>query len=155
MSICESYCDFILEMLEPLKQDIKVILAHENPIKNVPLDQIVAAVRIKKCVIDAAVGETNDNSVKITDRTRNILITVGINLYVPYKNGTRVSANTFDRIFDLLLDKSENSLCEAKLLSTKYSREAQSLVTETEFVFKNMLGFYESEFIDPIVPGPT
>ncbi|MDE5994799.1 MAG: hypothetical protein K2G60_04720 [Oscillospiraceae bacterium] len=153
MNVCEDYCDFVLEMLEPLKQNIKIILAHENPIKNVPLDQIIAAVRIKKCIIDAPVGETNDNSIKIKDSTRNILTTVGINLYVPYRNGTRVSATTFDSIFNQFIDKSESSLCEAKLLGTKYSRETQSLVTETEFVFKNVLSFYESDLITPIVPG--
>lgn len=154
MNFCEFYCSLALKWLEPLKKNMKIFLAHENPIKNVPLDEIIAAIRIKKCIIFAPADETNDNSVKVASENRKVSVTLGINLYVPYQNGTKISAQTFDNIFEAFYDNAFG-FREAKLLSTKYSRETQCLVTETEFVFENELGRYECGPFEPIVPGPS
>lgn len=119
----------------------------------IPIQKTIVAVGIKKCTVSAPPDEKEDNSVKIQENLRTILITVGINLYVPYKSGTRGSVQAFDKIFNRLLDANRQGLCESKLLGTKYSRETQSLVTETEFVFKSGIGQSDLEYFEPIVTG--
>lgn len=150
MEFCTSYCDMILEQLEPLSSDMKIVLAHESSVKVTPIGEIIAAVGIKKCSISARSGESVDENVKVDTGKRNIIVTVGINIYVPYEKGTRGCVGAFDAIFDTLLYKNEFELCETKLLGTTYSRETQSLVTKTEFVFEtNLSGLVEGEFVTP------
>lgn len=153
MSMCESFCDSVLKNLEDLKSDMEIVLSHESTIKQIPIQKTIVAVGIKKCTVSAPPDEKEDNSVKIQENLRTILITVGINLYVPYKSGTRGSVQAFDKIFNRLLDANRQGLCESKLLGTKYSRETQSLVTETEFVFKSGIGQSDLEYFEPIVTG--
>lgn len=146
MSLCNDYCDFMLDILKPLSSEMKVVLAHESCIKSVPVNEIIAAVGVKKCIVSRVPEEKTDDNVKIQKRDRCATVTVGVNLYVPYSNGTRGCTDAFDAVFDCIISKCAGYLCEARLLGTKYSREAQSLITETEFVFENGLS--------PIVEGP-
>lgn len=152
MSVCAYYCDSILSDLKSLSPKMKIVLAHESSIKDVPVNDTIAAVGIKKCVVSDMPDDKIDSSVRVETETRTILVTVGINLYVPYDEGTRGSVNAFDDIFTALVNSNNYSLNKAKLLGTKYSREAQCLVTETEFVFESFItGVIEGE--QPIVPA--
>lgn len=128
----------MMEVLKPLSSKMKIVFSHESSVKDVPVNEIIAAVGIKKCTISDMPEEKTDDNVKITTKKRTILVTVGINLYIPYNKGSRVCSEAFDSIFNILVADREGDLCESKLLSTKYSREAQCLVTETEFVFESI-----------------
>lgn len=152
MGICSYYCDSIINTLKALSPRMEVVLAHERVVKDVPVNKIIAAVGIKKCVISDLPDDKIDNSVKIETETRTALITIGINIYAPYSEGTKGSVGVFDDIFNTFLRVDSADLNEAKLLGTKYSREAQCLVTETEFVFESyMSGWIEGP--PPIVIG--
>ena len=146
MNLCSNYCDLILEELSSHSSEMKVVLAHESYIKEVPLNETIAAVGIKKCVISDMPDEKTDENVKVQTKVRTILVTVGINFYVPYEKGTRGCVSAFDKVFSTLIGSNEYSLCEAKLLGTKYSRETQSLIAETEFVFES--------FYSGLIEGP-
>lgn len=150
MSYCTEYCDMILEQLEPLSSDMKIVLAHESSIKDVPIYETIAAVGIKKCNISARFDASIDDNVKVDTGMRDFTVTVGINLYVPYVKGSRGCISVFDKIFDRLINANdEYEFCETKLLSTTYSRETQSLVTKTEFVFKRTFGYASGGFDSP------
>lgn len=136
MTICTDYCNKVVTALQPLSPQMNIVVAHESTVKDVPIHKIIAAVGVKKCVIADMPAVTVDDSVKIETRSRKMLITVGINIYVPYHSGSKACIGAFDSIFDTILNAMEPDLNEVKLLSTKYSRETQSLVSETEFVFE-------------------
>ncbi|MCH5189945.1 MAG: hypothetical protein J1F37_05220 [Oscillospiraceae bacterium] len=135
MNFCTTYCDTVMEQLEPLSKDMKIVLAHESSIKITPIFETFVAVGIKKCSISARTNEKIDDDVTVDTGMRDIIVTVGINIYVPYKKGTKGCVKAFDAIFDRLLYENEYELRETRLLGTTYSRETQSLVTKTEFVF--------------------
>lgn len=152
MGICSCYCDSILNTLNVLSSQMQVVLAHESIVKDVPVSKTIAAVGIKKCVVSDIPDDKIDNSVRIETDFRKVLVTVGINIYVPYSEGTKGGVNAFDSIFNTFLRANNACLNEAKLLGTKYSREAQCLVTETEFVFESdVSGWIEGP--PPIVMG--
>lgn len=152
MNMCASYCDQVMESLKSLSSKMDVVLAHESTVKEVPISKTIAAIGIKKCIVSDMPNATVDDNVKIETKDRKILVTVGINLYVPYKDGAKGCISAFDSIFSCLITNYEGDLNEAKLLNTKYSRETQCLVTETEFVFEaHYVGFTEGP--PPIVMG--
>lgn len=139
MSFCTSICEMILELLKPLSKDIKFVLSHESIIKDTPVKETIAAVGVKKCTISARSTSIDDN-VKVDTNNRKAAVTVGINLYVPYKLGTAGCVSAFEDIFDTLVLSNASGLCESRLLSTAYSRDTQCLVAKTEFVFETFLG---------------
>lgn len=147
MSYCSEYCDIILEQLEPLSKNINFVFAHESSIKDVPISQTIAAISVKKCVVSARSTSIDDN-VKVNTKNRNISVTVGINLYVPYKMGAKGCVSVFDDIFDRLVVLNDYELRESRFLSTSYSRDTQCLVAKTEFVFETVNGWSE------IIEGP-
>ena len=136
-----------MKILKPLNNKIKVVLAHENDVKIVPVNEVIAAVGVKKCTISSRLAGIDDN-VRVNTNERNITVTVGINLYVPYSQGTAGCVSAFDDIFDRLVTESNSRLCESKFLSTSYSRDTQCLVAKTEFVFETVNGWSE------IIEGP-
>lgn len=123
---------------------MKIVLAHESSIKETPVNEIIAAVGVKKCTISERIYGIDDN-VKVDTDDRNISVTVGINLYVPYSQGTAGCVSAFDDIFDRLFMEKDSLLCDSKLLSTSYSRDTQCLVAKTEFVFETVITWREGE----------
>lgn len=144
--ICNEYCNSILDDLKGMSPDINLVLAHESGIKSVPVSKPYVAVGIKKFVISPAIVQKNEDGAEISDGSRKLTVTVSVNIYAPYKEGTQGSTKILDTVFDTLLEKKRGSFIEARLLGTKYSRETQSLVSETEFVFEN--------YISDIIEGP-
>lgn len=144
--ICNDYCNRILENLNDMSSDVNLVLAHESGIKSVPIGKPYVAVGIKKFVISPVIMQKNEDGAEITDGTRKLSVTVSVNIYAPYKEGTQGSTKIFDTVFDKIFEKSRGSLIEARLLGTKYSRETQSLVGETEFVFE--------EYISSMIESP-
>lgn len=152
MTVCTDYCNTVAQALQDLSSEMDIVIAHESTVKDVPVRKTIAAIGIKKCVIADMPSATVDDSVKVETKERKILVTVGINLYVPYSKGTKGCTGAFDNIFSTLVKAREGELNEAKLLSTKYSRETQCLVSETEFVFEAFFtGIIQSP--PPIVMG--
>lgn len=123
---------------------MKIVLAHESSIKETPVNEIIAAVGVKKCTISERIYGIDDN-VKVDTDDRNISVTVGINLYVPYSQGTAGCVSAFDDIFDRFFMEKDSLLCDSKLLSTSYSRDTQCLVAKTEFVFETVITWREGE----------
>ena len=150
MGYCTSFCNDVMKILQPLSSKMELVLAHESSIKDVPVSKIIAAVGVKKCTVSERISSVNDN-VKVDTENRNLAVTVGINLYVPYSQGTAGCVSAFDDIFDCLFEEKDSLLCESKLLSTSYSRDTQCLVAKTEFVFETTIGIYRSEVV---VPNP-
>lgn len=151
MNLISSYCNSILNALGSMSKDVNLVLAHESGIKHVPVGKPYAAIGIKKCSVSSPIVQKNEDGADITDGTRKILITASINIYAPYKNGGLSCVKIYENIFDHIFNSSILGFVETKFLGTKYSRETQSIVAETEFVFECFLS--DSEFIEPIVPG--
>lgn len=145
MTFCNEYCDSIIEILQSLTPSIKAVISHSEEVKDVPVSETIAAVGVKKCVIadepDSKVGD----DLTLTTQSRKILVTVGINLYVPYSKGIKESYDAFDKIVTCFLAGKKFCMNEAKMLGTKYSREAQCLVSETEYEFEAVyVGTFET-----------
>lgn len=152
MTIFSSYCNSILSNLTRSMADkANVVLAHESGIKKVPIDKPYVAIGIKKCSLSSPIIQKNEDGADITNGDRKVQTTVSINIYTPYSKGAKGCVEIYEEVLDSILLGLREALVETRLFGTKYSRETQCIVGESEFVFETILSDFVS--VEPIVSG--
>ena len=140
MVICSNLCELIKEQLRGDERfnNITLVDAYQYNIKPTPILKTIAAFSVKKCVLGDYIVEISDTGEETVTDNREALVTISVNLYVPYSFGSGIAPNVFESMIDCVTATFGNRLVSATCSETNYVRESQALVTKTEFVLRTV-----------------
>lgn len=101
--------------------------------KNVPLKVPTIAVSIKKCEIsERLVNEDGTVSSK-----RDVLSSVGTDIYLPLTINGSTAFSIFDKIATLLVFSKKYNIVEATFDNLRYDSKSQAIILPAQFIFKH------------------
>lgn len=119
--------------------DITLVVAYENDIKPVPLNEPIVAFSTKGCQIGPRLTTTLDNGKIVTTNDREIDTTLSVDIYMPYTMGGNYAHKLFDRLATFLLYERNYSIIKAVCYETEYDKSCQAIVLKSYFVFHEIV----------------
>jgi hypothetical protein len=116
-----------------LFEDCKIVKAFNEGLKEVPLTRPIIAVSLKDCNISERL-ETEEG---IITKKRDVLSSLGTDIYLPLTVDSTIAFSIFDKIATLLIFTKAYSINEASFDSLRYDSNSQALILPANFVFKN------------------
>lgn len=119
--------------------DLTFVVAYESEIKPTPIEKPIVAVSVKGCEIGERLTETLDTGEITTTKSREMLTTLSVDIYLPYSMGGIKGHKIFDRIATYFLFTKLLDITKAECGNTDYDKSSEALILKTQFVFKHII----------------
>ena len=119
--------------------DLNFVVAYENEIKPTPLDKPIVAVSVKSCEIGDRNNTTLETGEIVDVDTRNINLTLSVDIYLPYSKGGSKGHKIFDRIAIFLLYTEKLPITKAVCYDADYDSTCQAIILRTQFTFSSIM----------------
>ena len=119
--------------------DLNLVVAYENEIKPTPLDKPIVAVSVKSCEIGDKNNTTLETGEIVDVDTRNINLTLSVDIYLPYSKGGSEGHKIFDRIAIFLLYTEKLPITKAVCYDADYDSTCQAIILRTQFTFSSIM----------------
>lgn len=117
--------------------DLTFVVAYENDIKPVPLDEPIVAFSTKGCQIGPQLTTTLENGKIETTNERELETTISMDIYMPYSMGGNEAHKIFDRLATYFLFKKNYNITKSVCYETEYNKSCQAIILKSYFVFYN------------------
>lgn len=117
--------------------DLNFVVAYENDIKPVPINEPIIAFSTKGCQIGPQLTRTLDNGKIEATNEREIETTISMDIYMPYSMGGNEAHKIFDRLATFLLFKKNFSITKSGCYESEYDKSCQAIILKSYFVFYN------------------
>ena len=117
--------------------DLNFVVAYENDIKPVPINEPIIAFSTKGCQIGPQLTTTLDNGKIEATNEREIETTISMDIYMPYSMGGNEAHKIFDRLATFLLFKKNFSITKSGCYESEYDKSCQAIILKSYFVFYN------------------
>ncbi len=119
--------------------DLTFVVAYENEIKPVPLNEPIIAFSTKGCQIGPQLTQTLENGKIETITDREIDTTISMDIYMPYSMGGNEAHKIFDRLATYFLFKKNYNIIKSGCYETEYDKSCQAIILRSYFVFHNVV----------------
>ena len=119
--------------------DLTFVVAYENEIKPVPLNEPIIAFSTKGCQIGPQLTKTLENGKIETISDREIDTTISMDIYMPYSRGGNEAHKIFDRLATYFLFKKNYNIIKSGCYETEYDKSCQAIILRSYFVFHNVV----------------
>ena len=117
--------------------DLNFVVAYENDIKPVPLNEPIVAFSIKGCNIGPQLTTTLENGKIEATNEREIETTISMDIYMPYSMGGNEAHKIYDRLATYLLFKKNYNITKSVCNETEYDKSCQAIILKSHFVIYN------------------
>ena len=117
--------------------DLTFVVAYENDIKPVPLNEPIVAFSTKGCHIGPQLTKTLENGKIEATNEREIETTISMDIYMPYSMGGSEGHKIFDRLTTYLLFKRNYNIIKSVCNETEYDKSCQAIILKSNFVIYN------------------
>lgn len=119
--------------------DLIFVVAYENEIKPTPLDKPIVAVSVKSCEISDKNNTTLETGEIVDIDTRKIILTLSVDIYLPYSKGGSEGHKIFDRIALFLLYTEKLPITKALCYEADYDAACQAIIIRTNFTLSSII----------------
>ncbi len=121
--------------------DVKFVLAYQNNIKPTPVTKPIVAISIKDCQISDKLKDVLDTGEIVTTSSRNVKITLSMDIYLPYSFDGIKAVSIYDRLATVLLFNFDSHLAVTGSTcgESEYDTSCQAIVLKTTFTLEKTL----------------
>lgn len=123
----------------PAFSDISFVVAYENEIKPTPVSKPIVAFSIKGCEIGERLTETLETGAIVVQKSREMLTTLSVDIYLPYSMGGNEGHSIFERIATQLLFVRNYDITKVTCGDADYDKSCEAIVVRSKFVFKSVI----------------
>ncbi len=117
--------------------DLTIVMAYDSDIKPTPVKEPIVAFSLKGAAVGPQLTTTKDNGEVVLTTSREIAVTMNVDIYLPYSKGAVHAYGIYDRLATFLIYESGFSVEKSTCYDAEYDKSCQAIILKTVFVFNS------------------